>query len=118
VESKWQGNTELCRNLQRHRPTRECGDQRSAVEVPSEQRSNEVGAAKDVESTGEDGAGDAVGNRRIPGHLWLVNAEVGRDWAEFALVDEDFVGISGSNEMLGWCACGCWSGRYVSLCLV
>jgi len=59
--------------------------------MPSEERGNQVREAKDVEGTGQHGAGNAVEDGSIPGYLRAVDREMRRDGAVETLLDEDLV---------------------------
>lgn len=69
--------------------------------MPSHQRRDQIGTAEDIESAGEDRAGNAVRDRGVPCDLGLVDGKVGRVRAELALLDEDLVGIGGCDQGLG-----------------
>ena len=49
--------------------------------MPPEQGRDEVCGAEDVEAAGEGAAGDAVEGGGVPGHLRLVDCQVGGDGA-------------------------------------
>lgn len=57
------------------------------------ERRSQVCEAEEVERDGDGEACHAVQRGEDPGYLWLVDAEVGRCWALFALLDEDVVAV-------------------------
>ena len=69
--------------------------------MPSQQRRDEVCSTEDIEASGEDTAGYAVGDGCVPRHLGLVYRQVGGDGAVQPLSGKDGVGI----------------GRFCGLCL-
>lgn len=74
--------------------------------MPSEERGDEVGGAKDIETAGEDGAGDAGEGGAVPGYLRAVDGEVRGDGAVETLAFEDAVG-----GLLFYCCCCGGSGK-------
>ncbi|KAI9777252.1 MAG: hypothetical protein M1839_008982 [Geoglossum umbratile] len=70
------------------------------LEVPAEERGDEVGGGEEVERAAEERAADAVEGRAVPGDLRAVDGEVGRDGAAFALLGQDGV-RGGRGESLG-----------------
>ena len=69
------------------------------LEVPAQQRRNQVRGAENVEAAREDAAGDAVEAGRVPGYLGLVDGEVRGDGAVAALGDEDGVLVRGLRRL-------------------
>ncbi len=77
--------------------------------MPSQQRGDEVRGAEDVEASGEGAAGDAVEGGCVPGHLGLVDCQVGGDGAVQALGGEDGVRVGGFRWLglgVGFCGGG------------
>lgn len=77
MESKEEAHARLGQNLQDQRPGREARGEDRRLDVPAEDRGDEVQGAVDVEAAAEDAAGDAVEGRAVPGDLGLVDGEVG-----------------------------------------
>jgi hypothetical protein len=72
------------------------GGDAGALEVPAEQRGDEVGGEESVRGTREGAAGDAgPGRVAEPDLVDLVDAQVGRDGAVEALLDEDLMALGG-----------------------
>jgi hypothetical protein len=93
VEREGHGGEELERQLGRERQAAERRRHRARLQVPAEQWCNEVAEAEDVEGTAERAPRDAVHRRQVPGHLRLVDGEVGRDGTRQALLDEQLVAV-------------------------
>lgn len=68
---------------------------RGRLEVPAQQRGDEVCGAEEVEAAGEGAAGDAVRDGGVPGHLRLVDGQVRGDGPVQALRGEDGVCVGG-----------------------
>ena len=81
--------------LQHPRPLGEARRHGRAAPAPPQQRRDQVPEAEDVEAAAEHAARDAVQDRRNPGDLRLVDAEVRGHGAVEALVLEDLVGFGG-----------------------
>lgn len=63
------------------------------LEVPSQQRGDQVCRGEDVDAAREHTAGDAVEGGPVPGYLGFVDGQVGRNGAVQALGGEDGVGV-------------------------
>ena len=100
VKHKRPRHQSLRRKLQRQWPSSKCCGHRGTAIREADQWANEVGEAEDVETAGEDGAGDTVQGGGVPGYLWAVDGEVGGGWTVAALLDENFVGVFW-GELLG-----------------
>lgn len=68
--------------------------------MPAKERCGEVCGAEDVETAGEDTAGDTVGDGPDPSYLGFVDPKVGGDGTVTALGGEEVVGF-----LLGDCCC-------------
>ncbi|KAL9089668.1 MAG: hypothetical protein Q9165_005700 [Trypethelium subeluteriae] len=102
----------LQQELHRERPPGDSRRDRRRLEVPAKQRRDEVRGAEDVQAAREHRAGDAVQDRRDPGDLRLVDAEVRRDGPFQPLLLEDGVGGGrGDAGLLGGAACSV-GGRF------
>ena len=78
--------------------------------MPTQQRGDKVGGAKEVEGAGEREAGDAVQAGGVPSYLRTVDGEVRGDGPVAALGGED-----GVRFVLGDRACGCGTGLGVGV---
>lgn len=103
---KREGRCELGRDLQGHGPRGERRRHAGRLQVPAEQRRDQVGGAEDVEAPAEDRARDPVQRRAVPGYLRLVDGEVRGDGPVQALLDEDVVGVGGADG--GCCGGSGW----------
>ncbi len=95
----------LNKHLRNNRPACERGGKGRTLEMPAEERGDEVEGAVGVDDGGEGCAGDAVEGGAVPGYLGLVDGEMGGDGTVEALVGEDF--LAGG---LGYCGCCGLSG--------
>ena len=102
VIGKGHGKESLEPDLGKIRPAGEGGGEARGLEVPAQQRSDEVGGAEEVEGAGERDAGKAVQAGHDPGNLWFVDGEVRGDGPVAALGGED-----GMFFALGDGGCGC-----------
>jgi hypothetical protein len=73
---------------------------RRGCQIEAQHWCNEVGDSKNVEGSRKHDPGDAGETRGVPGYLRAIDAQVGSNWAEFALCDEDLLRIRG-GELLG-----------------
>lgn len=97
MERERQCKRELRRNLRSYWPRAKRCRHGSRLEVPAEQRSDEVADAKDVECAGERGTCEAVCDGCVPGDLGAVDGEMGGSGTMSALVDENLVGVCGGH---------------------
>ncbi len=61
--------------------------------MPTQERRGEICETKDVETAGENDTGETVETWHDPGNLRLIDREVGGHGTEFALGNEDLVGV-------------------------
>lgn len=99
VECEGHRERELGRDLGDNRPRRERRRHGRRVQVPAEERRNEVRRAENVEAARQHGTSDTVQNGQDPGDLGLVDAQVRAARAVLALRDEDLVGGGGSQVL-------------------
>lgn len=95
VESKWHRNAQFNRELGGNGQSTEGRNERRRFQMPAHSWSNEVGRSKDVQTTGEDRAGDTVEGRQVPGNLGLIDREMWGNGAVEALLGKDLSGIGG-----------------------
>ena len=100
MECKRHREKQLRRNLRDNRPRRKPSRQRRRSQVQPQHRRGKVPDPEEVEGPRKHDAGDAVEHRRVPCDLRAVDAQMGGDGAEAALLDEDLVGVGG-GELLG-----------------
>lgn len=93
MERKGHRNNELQSSLHQQRQASKRRSHARRIQVPAEQGRDEICGTENVEPAGENAAGDTVQCGENPGDLGLVDCEVGRDGATFALLDEDLVGV-------------------------
>lgn len=97
MKRKGKRQRHLRRDLHKQRPGGHRGRDRSGLEVPAEDGSDEVRDAEEVEGPGEDAPGDAVECGQVPCYLRAVDGEMGGGGTVLALLDEDFVGVGGGE---------------------
>lgn len=98
VEGEWESQGELDAALDDERQSSEAGSQSSALDVEAQKRRGEVGGEVDVGGAGERAAGDtSPSGGAEPGLFHLVDAQVGRDGAVEALLDEDLLALFGGE---------------------
>lgn len=66
VKGKREGGQELDRHFDRDRQRREGSREDLALQMPAEERGDQIGAKVEIESTREDGAGDTVERAAVP----------------------------------------------------
>lgn len=103
VKGKREGSRELGRDLQGHGPGPKRRRHAGRLQMPAEQRRDQIGGTEGVEAPAEDRAGDSVQRRAVPGDLRLVDGQVRRDGPVQPLLDEDVVRV-------GCADCGCCGG--------
>lgn len=78
-------------NLRSNRQSPKRGGNASRLKMETKRRRSQVGEGENIDPTRDSCAGDPVCSRPVPSQLRLVDTEVRRDRAEFALGDEDRV---------------------------
>lgn len=73
VEGERERNSKLRKDLQKYRPGSKRSGQGCRVEVPPEERGDQVGGAEGVEPAREGHAGDTIGDGEDGGDLRLVD---------------------------------------------
>jgi hypothetical protein len=91
VKHKWEPKEALDRQFCYQGEAGHRSHQSMGLEMPSEQRGNEIPEAKNVEGATQDGTRDAVGDGGDPGDLWAINAEMRGDGPSETLFGENFV---------------------------
>lgn len=76
VEGEWKSERHLRENLGSNGPCSETSSKDCRLQVPTEDRSNEVADAEKVETAAQDGTGDAVEHGGDPCYLGLVDSEM------------------------------------------
>lgn len=94
VEGEGESNNVLGEELSSHGQGTEGSSDRSGLKVPSQQRSDKVSGSESVETARENGTGDTVGGRQIPGDLRAVDREMRGDRTVETLLGQQLGGIS------------------------
>ncbi|KAI9763817.1 MAG: hypothetical protein M1840_009071 [Geoglossum simile] len=76
VIRKRQADKILCGDLSGDGPSGKGGGDALGFEMPTKERSDEVGGREKVDGAAEERAGDAVEGRAVPGYLGPVDGEV------------------------------------------
>lgn len=73
MKRKWERHRELGRDLQRHGPGAKRRRHAGRLQMPAEQRRDQVGGAEGVEAPAQHRARDPVQRRAVPCYLRLVD---------------------------------------------
>lgn len=103
MKRKREGSRELSGHLQRDGPSAKRRGHAGRLQMPAEQRRDQIRGAEEVEAPAEHRAGDPVQRRAVPRDLRLVDGQVRRHGPVQALLDEDVVRVGGADRR---CCCG------------
>jgi len=81
---------QLCGQRETGKPCHHAG----AVQMPAEQRRDEVDHPEHIEGPREEEAAVAVNDARVPCYLWLVDGKVGADRSVSTLSGEDVLDMA------------------------
>lgn len=95
VDSERERNEVLDQELSSHWQSSEGGSNRSGLEVPTQQRCDEVRSGESIETSRKESTGDTVGSGKVPSDLGAVDRKVRGDRAAETLLCQQLGRISG-----------------------
>lgn len=102
VESDGHGKAKLDEHLGQQRQSAERSRNRSRLKMPADDRGDQVGSGKNVESARGDRARDTVQTTGVPGDLRAVDGQVRRNRAIQALLSKDLGRVGGVGSGRRW----------------